>query len=185
VLKMINSYYNNEEMIDVFVENAEKYNIGSYDHFLFSFHGLPQRQLKKADNCNHCLVADNCCSTVSTKNQFCYSAQCFGTAQAIANKLDLKPNDYTICFQSRLGREPWVQPYTSKTIEDRASKGDKRILVFCPAFVSDCLETTIEVLEEYSEEFLKKGGETLDLVESLNDHPKWIKAVKELILSYQ
>ncbi len=184
VVKLINSFYNNEEMIDVFVENAKKYNIDSYDHFLFSFHGLPQRQLKKADDCNHCLVAENCCSTISEKNQFCYSAQCFATAQAIANKLDLKPTDYTICFQSRLGRDPWVQPYTSQTIEERASKGDKKILVFCPAFVSDCLETTIEVLEEYREEFLEKGGEQLDLVESLNDHPKWIKAVKNLILSY-
>ena len=145
---------------------------------------LPQRQLKKADDCNHCLVAENCCSTISTKNQFCYSAQCFATAQAIAKKLDLKPADYSICFQSRLGKDPWVQPYTSQTIEERANKGDKRMLVFCPAFVSDCLETTIEVLEEYSEEFLEKGGEQLDLVESLNDNPKWIKAVKDLILSY-
>jgi len=183
-LKMINSFYDYEEMIDVFVENAKKHNIESYDHFLFSFHGLPQRQLKKADNCNHCLVTENCCSTISTKNQFCYSAQCFATAQAIAKRLNLKPEDYSICFQSRLGKDPWVQPYTSDTIEERASKGDKRMLVFCPAFVADCLETTIEVLEEYSEEFLEKGGEQLDLVESLNDNPKWIKAVKELILSY-
>ena len=184
VLKMINSYYDYEEMIDVFVENAKKYNIDSYDHFLFSFHGLPQRQLKKADNCNHCLIVENCCSSISTKNQFCYSAQCFATAQAIAKKLDIKPEDYSICFQSRLGRDPWVQPYTSETIEERAQKGDKRMLVFCPAFVADCLETTIEVLEEYNEEFLEKGGEQLDLVESLNDNPKWIKAVKDLVLSY-
>jgi len=185
VIKLINSFYDNEDMIDVFVENAKKYDIDSYDHFLFSFHGLPQRQLKKADDCNHCLVVENCCSSISEKNQFCYSAQCFATAQAIANKLDLKSTDYTICFQSRLGRDPWVQPYTSQTIEERAAKGDKNILVFCPAFVSDCLETTVEVLEEYREEFLEKGGVQLDLVESLNDHPKWIEAVKDLILSYR
>ncbi len=182
-IKMINSYYNNEKMIDVFVENARKYNIEEYDHFLFSFHGLPQRQLKKADDCNHCLVKENCCSTISTKNQFCYSAQCFGTSHAIAEKLGLKPSDYTICFQSRLGPEAWAQPYTSKTIEERAKLGDKKLLVFCPAFVSDCLETTIEISEEYGEEFLEKGGEKLDLVESLNENPKWIKTVKELVLS--
>jgi len=183
-LKMINSYYENEEMIDIFVENAMKYDINSYDHFLFSFHGLPQRQLKKADECNHCLIEENCCSNISTKNQFCYSAQCFATAQAIAKKMNMKPSDYTICFQSRLGRDPWQQPYTSDIIEERAKKGDKKMLVFCPAFVADCLETTIEVLYEYKEEFIELGGEKLDLVESLNDNPKWIKAVKDLVLSY-
>ena len=183
-VKMINSYFDNEKMIDVFVENARKYNIAEYDHILFSYHGLPQRQLKKADDCNHCLIADNCCSTISEKNQFCYSAQCFGTSHAIAAKLGLKASDYTICFQSRLGPEAWAKPYTSKTIEERAEKGDKKLLVFCPAFVSDCLETTIEISYEYREEFLEKGGEKLDLVESLNDNPEWIKTVKDLVLSY-
>ena len=183
-VKMINSYFDNEKMIDVFVENARKYNIEEYDHILFSYHGLPQRQLRKADDCNHCLKVDNCCSTISEKNQFCYSAQCFGTSHAIAAKLGLKESDYTICFQSRLGPEAWAQPYTSKTIEERAEKGDKKLLVFCPAFVSDCLETTIEISYEYREEFLEKGGEKLDLVESLNDNPEWIKTVKDLVLSY-
>jgi protoporphyrin/coproporphyrin ferrochelatase len=181
-IKMINSYYKNEEMIDVFVENARKYNIETYDHILFSFHGLPQRQLRKADDNNHCLVGENCCSTISTKNQFCYSAQCHATSQAIADKLNLGPSDYTICFQSRLGYEAWAQPYTSKIILEKAKKGAKKILVFCPAFVSDCLETTIEIGEEYREEFLRNGGEQLDLVESLNEHPNWIKAVENLIV---
>lgn len=181
-LKMINSFYDNEKMIDVFVENARKYDVSVYDHVLFSYHGLPQRQLKKADDDNHCLVKENCCATISAKNQFCYSAQCFATSQAIAKKLNLKPSEYTICFQSRLGPEAWLQPYTSKTIEERRQKGDKKLLVFCPAFVSDCLETTIEIAEEYRNEFLQSGGEQLDLVESLNDHPKWIEALRELIL---
>jgi len=183
-VKMINSYYRNEVMIDIFVENAQKYNIDTYDHILFSYHGLPQRQLKKADVNNHCLLQENCCSTISTKNQFCYSAQCYATSQAIANKLGLKPSDFTICFQSRLGYEAWAQPYTSKVIEGRAKKGDKKLLVFCPAFVSDCLETIIEIAEEYREAFFQQGGEQLDLVESLNDNPYWIKAVKELVLSF-
>lgn len=184
VVKMINSYFDNEKMIEVFVENAQRYDLSKYDHFLFSYHGLPQRQLKKADDWNHCLKTENCCSTISEKNQFCYSAQCFATSRAIAEKLDLKPTDYTICFQSRLGPEEWAKPYTSKTIEKRANLGDKKILTFCPAFVSDCLETTIEIAHEYRDEFLEKGGEKLDLVESLNDHPKWINAVKDLVLDY-
>ncbi len=180
-IKLINSYYDDPRMIDIFVENAQKYDLNSYDHILFSYHGLPQRQLKKADTCNHCLQESDCCETISVKNQFCYSAQCYGTSFAIAEKLGLDKEQYTICFQSRLGPEAWIQPYTSKVIEERAGKGDKRLLVFCPAFVADCLETTIEITHEYKEEFEEKGGEHLDLVESLNAHPKWMTAVAEMV----
>ena len=181
VVKMVNSYYDNPGMIDVFVDNAKKYDLNAYDHILFSFHGIPQRQMKKADACNHCLKTEDCCSTISIKNQFCYSAQCHATGHAIAVKLELDKNQYTICYQSRLGNDPWMQPYTSDIIEERAEKGNKRMLVFCPAFVADCLETTIEISTEYKELFIEKGGKELDLVESLNDHPMWIKAVKEMV----
>ncbi len=180
-VKLINSYYDDPRMVDIFVENARKYDLSSYDHILFSYHGLPQRQLRKADTCNHCLKTEGCCENISIKNQYCYSAQCYGTSYAIADKLGLKKEEYTICFQSRLGPEPWAQPYTSKIIEERAENGDKRLLVFCPAFVSDCLETTIEITDEYLEEFEEKGGDHLDLVESLNGNPKWIKAVAEMV----
>lgn len=180
-LKLVNSFYDDERMIDVFVENSKKYDLSSYDHVLFSFHGIPQRHMRKADDCGHCLKVENCCSTISIKNQFCYSAQCHATAHAIAAKLDLSKEQYTICYQSRLGNDPWMQPYTSDILEERAEKGDKRLLVFCPAFVSDCLETTIEILDEYQEEFEEKGGEHIDLVESLNDNPKWIKTVAEMV----
>ena len=181
-VKLINSYYDYEPMIDVYVENAKQFDLSSYDHILFSYHGLPQRQLRKADQHNHCLQGENCCKTISFKNQYCYSAQCYGTTHAIAAKLGLTEDQYTVCFQSRLGPEAWAQPYTSKIIEERAEKGDKRLLVFCPAFVSDCLETTIEITDEYLEEFEEAGGDHLDLVPSLNDHPKWITAVKDMIL---
>lgn len=180
-VKLVNSYYDDPRMIDVFVENSKKYDLNTYDHILFSFHGIPKRHMRKADSCGHCLKAENCCSTISIKNQFCYSAQCHATAHAIAAKLALTEDQYTICYQSRLGNDPWMQPYTSDIIEDRAAKGDKRMLVFCPAFVSDCLETTIEILDEYQEEFEEKGGEHLDLVESLNDNPKWISTVAEMV----
>lgn len=183
-VKLINSYYDNEAMIDVYVENAQQFNVEEYDHILFSFHGLPERQLIKADDsCNHCAKKKDCCHTISLTNQFCYSAQCHGTAFAIADKMGFKKEDYTVCFQSRLGPEKWAQPYTSKIIEERAEKGDKKLLVFCPAFVSDCLETEIEISVEYQEEFEELGGEKVDLVPSLNDHPKWMEAVKDLVLS--
>ena len=183
-LKFINSFHDYDAMIDVFVANAKKFDLASYDHILFSYHGLPQRHLVKADTCNHCLKTENCCATLSEKNQFCYSAQCHDTTWAIAEKLDLPKEKFTICFQSRLGKDPWVQPYTSDILKIRSASGDKRLLVFCPAFVSDCLETTVEVLDEYQEEFEELGGEHIDLVESLNDHPKWIEAVAKMVKSY-
>ncbi len=181
---LVNSYYDYEPMIDVFVENAlSQFDVKSYDHILFSFHGLPQRQLRKADeSCQHCMKVENCCEKITLNNQFCYSAQCHDTAFLIAKKLGLSREQFTICFQSRLGRDPWVKPYTSDIIEHRAKVvGDKRLLVFCPAFVADCLETTVEVCYEYKEEFEELGGEHLDLVPSLNDQPKWVQAVADYI----
>lgn len=180
-VRFINSYPDYGPMIEIFAENASNYDIGTYDHVLFSYHGLPQRQLRKADEQNHCLKSPDCCRTLSVKNQFCYSAQCYATTAALVKKLGLKQGSYTTCFQSRLGKEVWAQPYTSEIVEQRAKKGDKRLLVFCPAFVADCLETTIEISTEYQELFHEKGGEHLDLVESLNDHPRWIQAVADFI----
>lgn len=180
-LHFISSYYDHPGVIEVFAENGRKYDLEAYDHFLFSFHGLPQRQLRKADAGNHCTKVDNCCAVIGEHNKFCYSAQSYATAYAIADELGIPREKYTICFQSRLGKEVWAKPYTSDVLEERAKKGDKRILVFCPAFVSDCLETTIEILDEYAEEFDEMGGEQLDLVESLNDHPRWISAIKDII----
>lgn len=180
-VRFINSYPDYGPMIEIFAENASNYDIGTYDHVLFSYHGLPQRQLRKADEQNHCLKSPDCCRTLSVKNRFCYSAQCYATTAALVKKLGLKEGSYTTCFQSRLGKEVWAQPYTSEIVEQRAKKGDKRLLVFCPAFVADCLETTIEISTEYQELFHEKGGEHLDLVESLNDHPRWIQAVADFI----
>ena len=149
---------------------------------MFSYHGLPQRQLKKGDvSGSHCLMKDNCCQQITSTNQFCYSAQCHATTAAIAKKLNLSPESYTTCFQSRLGPEAWVQPYTIKVIEEQAEKGAKRLLVFSPAFVADCLETIIEIGYEYQEEFEEMGGEKVDLVPSLNDDSRWITAIASLI----
>ena len=183
-LKLINSYHDDDAMCEIFAENARIHDVKSWDHILFSYHGLPVRQLVKGDNCNHCQKAENCCHTISYKNQYCYSAQCFDTTKVIAKKLGLKESDYTVCFQSRLGRAEWVKPYTSDVLKERADAGDKSLLVLCPAFVSDCLETTIEVMDEYLEEFEEMGGERLQLVESLNANPKWINRVAEMVAEH-
>ncbi len=181
-VSFVNSFHDNELMIRVFAENAVKYNPDEFDHVLFSFHGLPQRQLIKSDHSgSHCLKTAECCSTLTDKNQFCYSAQCHHTARLIADRLNLPAEKFTVCFQSRLGKDPWVQPYTSVVIEQLAERGNKRLLVFCPAFVADCLETVYEVTVEYGDEFRKLGGEEVQLVESLNDHPLWIEALEGLV----
>ncbi len=181
-VKLVNSYFDHGPMIDIFVENARQFDLDAYDHILFSYHGLPARQLRKGDPTGvHCLKKEQCCSSICAANQFCYSAQCHGTTRAIATKLQLDPSRYTTTFQSRLGPEEWAKPYTSKTIEEQAEKGAKRLLVFSPAFVADCLETLIEISFEYQEEFEEMGGEKVDLVPSLNDNPKWVKTVAELV----
>lgn len=177
-ISFVNSFHDNELMINAFADNGIKHKPETFDHVLFSFHGLPQRQLVKSDHSQkHCLKVKNCCSTLTENNKFCYSAQCHDTARLIANKIGLAEDKYSVCFQSRLGKDPWVQPYTSEVIEHLAEKGVKRLLVFCPAFVADCLETVHEVTVEYGEEFRALGGEHVQLVESLNDHPLWIDAL--------
>lgn len=180
-IKLINSYPANEKMVETYALNAERYALEDYDHFLFSFHGLPERHLKKADRHGVCLKVPNCCETMTEKNASCYGAQCFATAQAIQERLSIPNHKMTVCFQSRLGKDPWVQPFTSDVLKQLAEKGIKKVLVFCPSFVADCLETIFEISVEYREEFTELGGETLDLVESLNDHPLWVEALSDLV----
>jgi ferrochelatase len=183
-IEFVNSFHDNELIIEAFADNAKKYNPQGYDQVLFSFHGLPERQLIKCDHSGkHCLKTKDCCSNLTDVNKFCYSAQCHDTARLIAAKLEIPADKYSVCFQSRLGKEPWVQPYTSDTLKDLAAKGKKRLLVFCPAFVADCLETLYEVTVEYGEAFKAMGGEEVQLVSSLNDNPKFIQAIVEMVKS--
>lgn len=179
-IEFVNSYPAHELMIDTFAENGRKQNPADYDHILFSFHGLPQRQLIKADMHNHCQMRPDCCEQYGDHNAFCYGAQCQLTAKKIAEKLSLDKSKYTVCYQSRLGKTPWIQPYTSVVLEELAKKGAKKILVFSPAFVSDCLETIFEIGTEYQEDFEKLGGHEVQLVPSLNDHPNWIRTLEDL-----
>ncbi|TWR25060.1 ferrochelatase [Mucilaginibacter achroorhodeus] len=181
-ITFINSFHNDDLMIETFADNARRHNPDNYDHILFSFHGLPQRQLKKCDHTgSYCLQKAGCCDTLNDTNKLCYSAQSHDTARLIAEKMNLPKEKYTVCFQSRLGSDPWVQPYTSEVVEHLAKEGKKRLLVFCPAFVSDCLETVFEVTHEYGDEFKALGGEHVQLVESLNAEPKWIDALERMV----
>jgi ferrochelatase len=161
---------------------AAPYSVDNYDRILFSFHGLPQRQLTKA-NPSHCTPATQaCCIQNSSCQKLCYSAQCRATAYALQAKLNLPTDKCRLCFQSRLGNEPWLEPFTSEVIAGCAKAGDKRLLLFCPAFTADCLETLFEIGVEYRDEFLAAGGLQLDLVPSLNDHPAWVEALYQLVL---
>ena len=180
-LVMVDHFADHPSLIRAFCATAAPYDLASYDHVLFSFHGLPARQLVKADRNTHCLKSPNCCAQRSTKNYRCYAAQCHATAQGLVKALGLKPGEYSLSFQSRLGKDPWLEPYTSETIASLARQGKKRVLVFCPAFVCDCLETLYEIGMEYAAEFKHAGGECLDLVPGLNDHPQWIESLAEII----
>lgn len=180
-LIFINHYYDHPSFIKAFCARAEQYKIASYDHILFSFHGLPEKQIRKADPHGKCL-SDQCCQEAC---HFCYKAQCYATARAIAKRLSLSQKDYTICFQSRLGKEPWIQPYFNDVLSSCIQQGYRRLLVFCPSFVCDCLETTCEITYEYGKRFKEMGGKELQLVEGLNSHPTWIETLQQLVLEHQ
>ncbi|MBA3538907.1 MAG: ferrochelatase [Deltaproteobacteria bacterium] len=144
------------------------------DHVLFSYHGLPERQIHKSDPTGTtCLASPDCCDRFATPN--CYRAQCYATTRALVPRLEL--TSYTTCFQSRLGRTPWIQPFTDVLLDELAKSGKKRLAVLCPAFVADCLETLEEIGMRAKEQFTKAGGEDLVLVPSLNATPTWIDAV--------
>lgn len=180
----VSSFHDNELMIETFADRARKHQPETFDHILFSFHGLPERQLLKCDHTgSYCLKKDNCCESLNDINKMCYSAQGHDTARLIAEKLNISRTDYTVCFQSRLGKEPWVQPYTTDVLKKLAAEGKKRLLVFSPAFVADCLETLYEISVEYHEEFRALGGEHVQLVESLNDDPRFIKALVDMAIA--
>ncbi len=150
-------------------------------HVLMSFHGLPERQVKKADPSGvHCLVKSDCCDSLGPKNRHCYRAQCFATARALATRLGLRRGAVSVSFQSRLGRTPWIRPYTDSILRDLAAREIKRLLVLCPAFVADCLETLEEIGIRGREQWKSLGGEELTLVPSLNASPAWAETVAQM-----
>lgn len=151
------------------------------DHVLFSFHGVPERHVKKTDlTGKHCLSSPDCCNAVTEKNRWCYRAQSYATARGLAQELGFGPEEYTVSFQSRLGRTPWIKPYTDFELVALAKLGIKRIAVFEPSFVADCLETLEEIGIRGKEDFIAAGGEDLVLIPSLNAEANWVQAVSKL-----
>lgn len=182
-LDFISRYPDDELMIKTFADMGRKYMKSmDYDHVVFSYHGLPERQIKKSSVDGYCQLSTKCCATYHAKNQFCYRAQCFLTSRKLAEELALSDGQYSVFFQSRLGRDPWIQPYAEDEIKRLAKEGKKKILIFCPSFTADCLETSIEVGEEFKELFIEEGGETWQLVESLNSQDLWVESLKRMVL---
>lgn len=180
-IKVISQFYDHEGYINSIVDRANAFDLKSYDHVIFSYHGLPERQVDKVYNSGLCADHD-CESEITEENKYCYKATSYATTRLIATKLGLKEEDYTVSFQSRLN-EKWLMPFSDKVVEEQGKKGAKKLLVFSPAFVADCLETIIEIGEEYQEIFTTNGGEKVQLVPSSNDHPEFISCLKDLVES--
>jgi ferrochelatase len=181
-LQLINHFYDHPAFIRAFALQAAKHEVANWDHIIFSFHGLPLRQISKVHpgvDCTECL----CKTETIDKGKFCYQAACYETARLIALNIGLSVKDYSISFQSRLSKN-WMSPFTDDTLIQKAKSGIKKILVIAPSFVADCLETKIEIEKEYSTLFKKHGGEQLQLVESLNDQDSWIEGLNQIITQY-
>ena len=176
----INQFYNDLDYIQCFSNNIKEIDYLKFDHILFSYHGLPERHVDKTYS-DQSLCKDHSCEKgVFEHNKYCYKAQCYETTNLIASNLKLDKNKFSVTFQSRLDNK-WLRPFTDEKLDKLLSLGKKRILVVSPAFVSDCLETSIEIKESYKEDFLKKGGEKLELVPSLNDSDDWAKTILNII----
>ncbi len=179
-------FYDHPRFIKSFADVArENIDVEEFDHFLFSFHGLPERHIIKSDlsHGKYCLAEKDCCTKIGKINSFCYRAHCYATARLISQELGLSANQYTVSFQSRLGRDPWLKPYTDVLLETLPKRGIKRLAIFSPAFVADCLETIEELGIRGAKDFLAAGGEKCVLVPSLNLHPTWIETAVDLIVA--
>ena len=180
-IKFTSQFFEKELFLETIADNAGKLmKKTGYDHFLFSYHGIPERQIIKGAVDNSCEFG-TCCDTLTDKNRYCYRAQCYATTRLLTENLGLKEGEYTVSFQSRLGKMPWIRPYTDVILEVLAEQGKKKVLAFSPSFISDCLETTVEVGETYQKDFIKAGGEQWDLVPSLNAEDKWVECLKEMV----
>ncbi|MGY1954623.1 ferrochelatase [Pseudomonas pergaminensis] len=175
-------FYDQPEYLDALAASVRSYVEQDYDHLLLSFHGLPERHLTKLDPTGqHCFKDADCCKNASPEVlKTCYRAQCFSVARDFAERLGLPEDKWSVAFQSRLGRAKWIEPYTEARLEALAKQGVKKLLVMCPAFVADCIETLEEIGDRGLEQFREAGGEELVLVPCLNDDPQWAKALNTL-----
>lgn len=181
-LEVLKPFYDHPAYLTALVESARPYLAQAHDHLLFSFHGVPERHLRKTDPTRkHCLSSPDCCSTPSPAHTTCYRRQVFETTRLFSEQADLDRARTSLAFQSRLGRDPWLTPFTDAEITRLAQSGVRRLLVICPAFIADCLETLEEIGIRGKETFLAAGGETFQLIPCLNDQPAWISALRRLI----
>lgn len=179
-ISFVSKFFEKDLYLQTIQNQAEKLRAEDrFEHFVFSYHGIPERQIKKGSVGNQCQLG-KCCNSYHDRNQYCYRAQCFHNSRLLAERLGLGEDQYTVCFQSRLGKTPWIQPYAEDVISDLANRGIKKVLVFSPAFVSDCLETTVEVGETFAEDFIHQGGEKWTLVPSLNAEETWVDCLEKL-----
>jgi ferrochelatase len=181
-LRIIPPFFSDSRFIDAWAKIGLPYIEKKHDHVLFSFHGLPLRHLKKSDYTGKWCQNDySCCKELIDENRNCYSAQCYQTAKLLAKSLKIEEEKWSVSFQSRLGRDEWVKPYTEPHLKELAERGMKCVVVFCPSFVADCLETIEEIGISAAEHFKEYGGEELILVPSLNNHPEWVRALTSII----
>lgn len=182
LFQVVPAFYDEPEYIATFVELGRPLlESKKPDHVVFSFHGLPERHMLKGDaSGSHCLKSEGCCDSITDVNRGCYRAQCYATAKKISSELGLEDGSWTVCFQSRLGRTPWIKPYFDLVLPELAEGGAKNILVYSPAFVADCLETLEEIGIRAKEQWEELGGEEITLVPSLNSEDRWVDCVVDL-----
>lgn len=179
-IKIVSQFWDHEGYIDSIIDRAKQFDLKDYDHVLFSYHGLPERQVDKVYEDTDLCADQPCELEINEKNKFCYKATSYATTRLIAERLGLKDDDYTVCFQSRLDKK-WLTPFSDKVVAEWGKKGAKKLLVFSPAFVADCLETIIEIGSEYQEIFEEHGGEIVQLVPSSNDHVRFIDCIADMV----
>ncbi|HVY73220.1 MAG TPA: ferrochelatase [Puia sp.] len=183
-LRFVPPFYNHPDYISALTEHIRPWLDRDYDHLLFSFHGIPERHLEKTDPTHeHCLASDNCCNVDSPAHATCYRYQCLATMRLVAAGLDLPEEKYSFSFQSRLGREEWLKPYTDFRFQQMPNEGIRNLLVVCPAFVSDCLETLEEIAIRGKASFLESGGTGYEMIPCLNISPAWVAALAKIIES--
>ncbi len=180
-LAILPPFFQEPVYLDALVASAQPHLAQGFDHLLLSFHGLPERHLHKLDSSGHCLKGAECCKNAAPQVlATCYRAQCLRSAELFAERAGLQPHQWSVSFQSRLGRAKWIEPYTEARLDELAKAGVKKLLVMCPAFVADCIETLEEIGDRGREQFQAAGGEELVLVPCLNEHPQWVSALKTL-----
>jgi protoporphyrin/coproporphyrin ferrochelatase len=181
-LTTVEPYYDNEDYIGALSESIRPYLNKDFDRLLFSYHGVPERHILKGDiTGNHCLKSHDCCEVASPAHKYCYRHQCFKTTALVTNELQIPKEKFELSFQSRLGRDKWLTPYTAQRLGELPNEGVKKLLIACPAFVSDCLETLEEIAEQGKEIFLHAGGESFTMIPCLNTHPLWVSAIAKWI----